>query len=477
MLHKQLSMDGPYLAVGDLNGDNLDDFVMGGDEFKATKIIWQQEEGTFKATSLPFDSLYEDQGILIFDANGDSHNDIYIVSGGSQFLPDHLRHQDRLYINNGSGSFTDATAEWLPKIGSFGSVVKGADFDNDGDVDLFVGGRLVSMKYPWPASSFILRNDGDKFTDVTREYAPALEDLGLVTDAIWFDYDNNGSQDLVVVGEWMPVTIFKNTNGKFTNTTATLGLEDTHGLYYSVQAADINKDGYADLVLGNNGLNSYYTASKEQPLEIFAKDFDENGTMDPVLTHYNQDKRYISLFRDAMNDQIIGTKKRFLKYGDFGRSTFDEAFSKSELEGAYHGVCNILSSFVLENKEGKTFLRHMLPAEAQFSTLRSMEIADLDGDGHEDLLISGNSYAEEPIRGWYDSSYGYFLSGDGAFNFKAILPSVSGFIADGDVRQLKAISIGGKKHFIISRNKGPVSIIALSGGASRPSPQLVNKVP
>ncbi|MBW3545753.1 MAG: VCBS repeat-containing protein, partial [Bacteroidetes bacterium] len=475
MLHKQLSMDGPYLAAGDLNNDGLEDVVMGGDAGAASKILWQQQGGTFKTVAMPFDSLYEDQGILIFDANGDGHNDIYIVSGGSQFEPNHIRHQDRLYLNDGSGNFAHATTS-LPKIGTAGSVVKGADMDGDGDIDLFVGGRLVPKEYPLPASSHLLRNDGGTFVDVTREYAPELEALGLVTDAIWFDYDNSGSPDLVVVGEWMLVTVFSNTKGRLTNTTATLGLEETHGLYYSVQAADINQDGYADLVLGNSGLNSYYTASKEQPLEIFAKDFDANGTIDPILTHYNQDKRYISLFRDRMHDQILGIKKRFKRYEDFGRATFDEAFTKKEMEGVYHGKCTNLASFVLENKEGKTFQYHQLPAEAQFSTVRSIEVADMDGDGHQDLLIVGNSYAEESVRGWFDASYGYFLSGNSDFTFKAVMPSVSGFVASGDTRQMIAIMVNSKKHFIISRNNGPVSIIRISGESSS-IPQLANKNP
>lgn len=463
LLHKQLSVDGPYFAVGDLNNDGLEDVVMGADEGFATRILWQKANGSFKQTSLPFDSLYEDRDILIFDANKDSFNDLYVVSGGSQFSKNHERYQDRLYLNDGKGNFIDATAN-LPKFRSSGSVVKGADYDQDGDIDLFVGGRFIPFEYPLPAKSYILRNDGGIFRDVTQEVAPELENIGLVTDACWFDYDNNGTLDLVLVGEWMPVTIFKNQNQhKLFNVTSELDLERTNGWYHSVHAADLNHDGYLDLIVGNNGLNSYYQASADQPVEIFATDFDNNGTLDPILTNYNQDKRYISFFRDRLNDQINGIKVRFKRYKDFANATFDESFTKDELKEAYHGACYELSSFLLENKGGHNFHFHQLPLETQFSAIRSVEVEDLDGDGHLDLLVVGNSHAEELVRGWYDASYGYFLRGDGAFNFKAIKPSESGFVAEGDIRQIKAINLNGKKSFIISRNRGTLVAYSVTG--------------
>lgn len=461
LLHRQLSKEGPYLAVGDLNNDGMEDMVIGGDEGVATKLFFQKQNGDFTTISLPFDSVYEDRDILIFDANNDTFNDIYIVSGGSQFPENDPNYQDRLYLNDGIGKFRNAT-NLLPQEFTSGSVVKGADYDKDGDIDLFIGSRLIPGKYPLPPGSYILKNDNGHFVDVTQYVLSDLSSIGMVTDANWSDLDNDGYLDLIVVGEWMPVTVFKNVDGEsFINITKQLGLEHTKGWFHSLTVSDLNKDGFNDLILGNTGLNSFYKASIEEPIEIFAKDFDSNGSLDPILTHYNFGNRYISYYRDRVLEQIPFIKKKFPDYKSFAEATFDDSFNKEELKSAYHGVCNILSSFILENNGGISFKQHTLPVEMQISPITDLIINDFNGDGILDILSIGNSNSEESTRGRYDASLGNYLLGNGNFKFKAIAPGSSGFIAEGDTRRLESITMGRKQCFIFTRNDGFLSIFSL----------------
>ena len=460
LLHRKLSKDGPYIAVGDLNGDGLDDFVLGADAGESTRIFYQKTNTSFEKTQLPFDKESEDRGILIFDADKDGDNDIYIVSGGSQFPKESSKYQDRLYLNDGKGNFIKGK---LPKITSSGSVVKAFDYDKDGDLDLFVGSRLVPQAYPYLPKSHLLRNDEGKFTDVSSSL-PEQGIIGMVSDAVCADYDKDGLPDLVLVGEWMPVTVLKNSGkGTFMDMTKSLGLDKTNGWYHSVASFDINKDGYPELILGNNGTNSYYKASEKEPLEIFAKDFDKNGSIDPIMTHYNFGKRYISFYRDRLINQIVSIKKRFLNYETFADATFEASFTKDELEGAYHGYCYTLSSFILENVKSNSFKPHILPNEVQFAPVNAFIEEDIDHDGKPDLVGIGNSFAEESIRGRYDASYGLCLLNKTPFNYQTLKPSVSGFVAEGDTKQIQKITISGKPCYLITRNNGKLSVLTMSG--------------
>ena len=450
MLPHLLSVLGPYAAKGDLNGDGTEDLVIGADSGTPTTLAFQDRNGDFEIKTLTGDSIYEDRGIFIFDADNDEDNDIYIVSGGSQWKEGHENYQDRLYINNGKGEFEQSFA--LPELRSSGSVVKGTDFDNDGDIDLFIGGYLLPKSYPLSPNSFILINNNGTFMDKTSEIAPGLQTIGMVTDAEWTDLNNDGLPDLVLAGEWMPIEIFSHTgSNSLERVTSKFGLEKLSGWYHSIHISDIDGDGFQDILAGNTGLNSYYQASVEKPLEIFTKDFDNTGSIDPIMTNYNLGKRYISFFRDQLVSQINGMKGRFQRYDQFAKATFDDSFTEDELEGAHHLKATSLASVILQNT-GKGFVEHALPTEAQFSTIKDFATGDFNKDGNVDIMIVGNSFQGDPIRGDYAASFGLLLEGSGNFKFNSIKPSISGLNADGFCEQIVEININGKSCYFITRN-------------------------
>ena len=449
MLPHLLSQTGPYAATGDLNGDGLDDIVIGNDYGKPTRFGLQKDSGMFEFKSLPGDSLYEDRGIVLFDADQDGDNDIYIVSGGSRWSKNHKNYQDRLYLNDGQGNFMISLTA-LPEMTESGSIVQATDLDQDGDLDLFVGGYLIPRRYPLIPKSTILINEKGVFKDRTAEYAPGLSDVGMVTDAKWGDLNNDQQPDLVIVGEWMPVTIFLNDGtGKLNN--QDFQLDQATGWYHSVELADLDNNGYLDILVGNNGKNTYYQASVNEPIEIFAKDFDNTGSLDPIMTHYNQGERFISFFRDQLISQINGAKGRFQRFDQFAKSTFEESFTREEIKGSYYGKVTDLSSFILENT-GSSFIHHSLPIHAQFSSISDFEVADFNGDGISDLMLVGNTNSGDPIRGDLNASYGSILIGKGGFQFRALKPSTSGFVVEGYCQEIMSLNISDKPHYLVTRN-------------------------
>jgi hypothetical protein len=458
-----LSTEGPALAVGDVNGDGLDDVYVGGAKWQSGQLYLQQPDGTFrpkKQAAFQADSLAEDVDALFFDANGDGHPDLYVVSGGNEFEGDDDPLQDRLYINDGKGNFRRDVAA-LPRTRESGASVVAADFNGDGHVDLFVGRRVVARKYGVSPRSYLLENDGrGHFRDVTTAKAPGLAEAGMVTGAAWTDYDGDGRPDLIVVGEWMPVRVFHQENGAFVDRTREAGFGDTEGWWNSVTAADVNGDGKPDLILGNLGLNSYLKASGTEPARLYINDFFHNGTLEQILTFYKHGVSYPLGGRDDLAKLMPQLRSKYVSYASFGASRIEEIFPASELERAtVLQARNFASSVALNNGAG-VFKMQPLPTEAQFAPVRSVLAQDFDGDGRIDLLLGGNFFGVQPMLGRYDASYGQLLRGTGDGQFQAVDLERSGLVIDGQVRHIEAVrQAAGGRLVVVARNDAKVQVL------------------
>ncbi len=456
LLPHRTSMFGPGVSVGDLNGDALEDFVVGGAANSESGIYFQTTDGFVKQQidALAKDFEQEDLGSLIFDADGDGDNDIYMVSGGNEFINNPTMLQDRLYINNGNGDFTKALNA-LPEMPTSGSRVHSADFDKDGDLDLFVGGRLVPGNYPAPATSYILENistkDTPKFVNVTDKIAPELNNLGLVTDASWTDYDNDGMVDLLLSGEWMPITVFKNTDGNFKNVTAAVGLEDTTGWWFSLEKGDFDNDGDIDFIAGNLGLNYKYKANEKETFDIYFNDFDKNKTNDIVLSYFNDGKKFPLRGRECSSQQIPAIKKKFENYESFATATLEDVYTEKDLEKSLHYQVKSFASVYLENDGGK-FKIHALPNLAQLSSVNQILVKDFNNDDKLDLVLAGNLYSSEVETPRNDASNGLFLKGDGKGYFTPVVGAQSGLYANNDVKDLAMIKIKEDDYVIVAKN-------------------------
>ena len=442
LLPHKMSNFGPGLATGDVNGDGLEDFYVGGASGFAGVLQLQQSDATFKNFSqetFKEDQVHEDLGAALFDADGDGDLDLYVVSGGNEFAAGSEELRDRLYLNNGKGIFSKS--DQLPEVTGSGSCVVPGDFDRDGDLDLFVGGRLLPASYPLPGRSYLLRNDNGKFKDITATSAPELLDAGLVTAASWTDFNNDQQLDLVVVGEWMPVTLFENNQGVFKNITQGSGLENTAGWYYSIAAHDFDNDGDQDFVAGNLGLNYKYKASQEEPFVVFSHDFDGNGQLDIVLGYHEHGELYPLRGKSCSTDQIAGLKQQFPTFESFGEANLEDVYG-AQLDEALQYEAKTFASSYIENLGDGSFKVVPLSNEAQFSSINNILVEDFNGDSHLDLLISGNLYAAEIETPRNDAGMGLLLTGDGKGNFDPVPLSESGFFAPHDAKDMKMIMVG-----------------------------------
>ncbi|MBD0833410.1 VCBS repeat-containing protein [Aestuariibaculum sp. TT11] len=438
LLPHKMSTLGPFITVGDVNGDGYDDFYVGGAMGQSGKLFIQNIDGGFIESfqkSFQKDQGFEDMGVLLFDAEGDNDLDLYVVSGGNELPKGHSNYQDRLYLNDGKGNFSRAVS-LLPKITASGSCVTASDFDNDGDLDVFVGGRLSPQNYPNAGESFILENQNGTFKDITEKVAPGLKTIGMVTSAEWNDLNGDGTIDLLISGEWMPITMLINHNGKFSirNNSAEVGW------WNHATVADLNGDGTKDIIAGNLGLNYKYQASHEFPFVIYGDDFDDNGSSDIVLGYYNQETLYPVRGRSCSSDQIPSIKKKFPNYTTFSKATLQDVYGKKALDSAkvkYAATQFASGTFSLDKNLNLNF--EAFPIEAQVSSVNDILVEDFDKDGTLDVIMAGNLMNSEVETPRNDASFGLFLRGQGTGAFVSSPSYVSGVHFTGQITDLAII--------------------------------------
>ena len=382
------------------------------------------------------------------------------MSGGNEFWGEDDALQDRLYINDGKGNFRrDMNA--LPRFAESGSCVVPGDFNGDGHIDLFIGRRAVARSYGTIPRGYLLENDGyGHFSDVTREKAPALVDAGMVTSAAWIDYDNDGKLDLVVVGEWMPVRVLRQENGKLVDRTSAAGLAGSEGWWNTVSAVDVNGDGRKDLVLGNLGLNSYLTASTREPTRLYLGDFFSTGTLKQILTTYKHGISYPVAQRDELLRAMAPLQGKFPTYASFGGRRIDDIVPAAELSKAKVLEAHDFASAIALNNGNGTFTLRNLPTEAQFAPVNASVADDFDGDGHIDLLIAGNFFGVPPILGRYDASYGLLLRGTGDGRFIPLDLESTNLVIKGQIRHMALLrGPGGAKLIAVARNNDTLEIL------------------
>lgn len=466
LLSHMLSPTGPVLAVADVNQNGFMDVFVGGAKGKSGKLFLQVSNGKFiesQGLDLEEDSQSATADALFFDANGDGLPDLYIVSGGyHDYTWDSPELQDKLYINQGGGKFKKAAGA-LPGPGSSGSVVKAMDMDKDGDLDLFIGGRAVPGQYPKASPSFILLNDGQgNFEDKTEVLFPELSSLGMITDAEVLDLNGDGWEDLLLVGDWAPISIFLNQQGQgFENATKAYFDQPLLGKWTVVKAADFDKDGDLDLVVGNFGRNSQLKANGQEPLTLVYGDFDGNGSVDPILTHYIKGEAYPFMSRDELLDQMYGMRSKFTDYASFSEAKIEDILSREQLESAEKLVINELNTLYLENTNGKFRVRE-LPVEAQYAPVEAITVLDYDQDGNLDFILGGNQNTARLRLGVMDANFGQLFRGNGNGSFTYVKTADSGLSFSGDVKSMEVIDLSYLKILLVGINNQGISAYLLN---------------
>lgn len=459
-----VSAEGPALAVGDVNGDGRDDVYVGGAKWQRGTLLLQQTDGRFRessAATFAADSTAEDVDALFFDADGDKDLDLYVVSAGNEFWHEFRELDDRLYLNDGRGGFVRATNALPPTMRENGGTVAAADFDGDGDQDLFVGSRVVAREYGRTPRSWLLRNDGTgRFTEANEQVAPGLAQAGLVTDAQWADFNGDRLPDLVVVGEWMAPRIWINRGGRLEEGANSTGLEGASGWWNSVRTADVNGDGAPDLVLGNAGTNGFLKASSAEPVRMYVHDFTGTGSTKQILTRYVGGVAYPLAGRDELVKLMPAIRGKYPSFASFGASRLEDLFEATDVAKAEVKTAATFESVVALNDGKGHFSLRPLPVEAQTSMIFASLVHDMNGDGHPDLLLAGNQYGVPPVLGRYDASRGALLLGDGTGAFRAA-PANESLPIDGQVRALSLVRRPGKPPWLaVARNGASLQLLS-----------------
>ena len=460
LLYHMRSSEGPCLCTGDFNQDGLADIYVGGASGQNGELLIQKRDGTFEPKERLFsdsEKSYEEVDCAFFDANGDGFPDLYIAAGGSEFNNLSSANGDRLLINKAGQSFEKVNRVFPNGKYENTGVVKVADVDMDGDQDLFVGVRMVSGYYGLPASSYLLINDGSGNFSTDMEQSAAFRDLGMVTDAIWTDLDQDSWTDLVVVGEWMNPVYFKNEQGRLVKKDSLPGVSSQTGWYQSIQSADFNQDDIPDLVLGNHGLNSRFQASPDKPVSMYVADFDQNGTIEQIITQYNGEESYPLVLRHDLVMQLPALKKRYLEWSSYSNQEISDIFPFESLEKTLtYEATHLATTVLISSPEGYRAID--LPIEAQFSVTYDTEVIDFNSDGDLDIVLGGNQYQVKPEVGRYDAQYGLVLLGDSQGNFEPLKSKYSGLSFDGQTRKIKSIESNQQTILVVANNSGRLQI-------------------
>jgi len=460
-----LSTEGPRVSTGDVNGDGLEDLFIGGARGQSGSLLIQQRNGSFVSSNKKlFEEAKEseDTDCALFDADGDGDLDLYVASGGNELPSSSSALADHLYLNNGRGIFS-RSVQILP-TGRYESTacVRAADFDKDGMMELFVGIRLRPFLYGVPVNDYLLENDGrGHFTNVTAQIAPELKEVGMLRDMQWADVDGDEDLDMILAGDWMPLKIFINEDGSFSEKQKAFGSELTSGWWNCLATGDFDGDGDMDFVAGNHGLNSRFKASPEKPVSMYVNDFDMNGKAEQIICVYEGDSSYPMALKHDLIRQIPFLLKKYPKYELYKEQTIQDLFTPEQLSSAIQLDAVELQTSLFMNDGTGSFISLLLPLETQFSTVMSAKAGDFNSDGNTDLLLGGNLYHVKPEVGRYDASYGHFLAGDGEGGFESIPPSLSGLRLEGEVRDIKSIQTRSGKVLVVARNNDQLQLFSV----------------